>query len=56
VHAQNHVSLELDAKSVTMLVLGDHHFLLKSSNVGDLAAFRALSSHIFAVHPQKTAI
>jgi len=29
-------------KSVATTVLGDHDFVLKVSNIGDLAAFRAI--------------
>jgi len=47
-HAQNHVSLEWDGKSVTTMVLGDHDFLLRVSNVGDLAAFRSIFFVIFS--------
>jgi len=52
-HVQNHVSLEWDGKSVTMIVLSDHDFPLRVSNFGDLAAFRATFSHSFTAHVQQ---
>jgi len=52
-HTQNHVSIEWGRKSVTTVVLDDHDFLLKASHFGDLAAFRAIFSHIFTARAQK---
>jgi len=52
-HAQNHVSTERCRKSFTTIVLGDHDFPLIASNFGNLAAFRAIFSHIFTAHAQK---
>ena len=40
--AQKHVSLEHRRKSVTTVLLGDHNFLSRASNFGDLAAFRTI--------------
>jgi len=52
-HTQNHVSIKRCRKSFTTIVLGDHDFPLTASNFGNLAAFRAIFSHIFTVHVQK---
>ena len=50
---QNHVSIERGRISVIMIVFGDHDFLLRSSNFGNLAAFRAIFSHIFTAHARE---
>jgi len=52
-HAQHHVSLERRHKSISMIVLGNHSFLLLALNFGNLATFRAIFSHIFTAHAQK---
>jgi len=52
-HAQTDMSLVEDRKSVTTIVLGNHDFLLRASTFSDLAAFRAIFSHIFNAHAQK---
>ena len=50
---QNRASLERCRKSFTIMFLGDHDFPLTSSNFGNLTAFRAIFSHIFAAHAQE---
>jgi len=52
--AENHVNIERCRKSFTTIVHGDHDFQLIASIFGNLAAFRAIFSHIFTAH--KTAI
>jgi len=52
-HAQNHVRIERCRKTFTTIVLGNHDFLLITSNFGNLTAFRASFSHIFTAHAQK---
>jgi len=52
-HAQNHVSPERCRKSFTMIFLGDPDIPLTGSNFGNLAAFRAIFSHIFTAHAQE---
>jgi len=51
--AQNHASPEHCRKSFTMIFLGDHDIPLTGSNFGNLTAFRAIFSHIFAAHVQE---
>jgi len=53
VRAQNHASPERCCKFFTIIFLGDHNFPLTGSNFGNLAAFRAIFSHIFTAHPQE---
>jgi len=48
-HAQNHASPERCRKSFTIIFLGDHDIPLTGSNFGNLTAFRAFFSHIFAL-------
>ena len=52
-HAQKHASPERCRKSFTVIFLGDHDFPLTGSNFGNLTAFRAIFSHIFAAHAQE---
>ena len=51
-HAQNHASPNV-AVNLTMIFLGDHDIPLTGSNFGNLTAFRAVFSHIFAAHGQE---
>jgi len=51
--AQNHASPERCRRSFTMIFLGEHDIPLTGSNFGNLAAFRAIFSHIFTVHAQE---
>jgi len=51
--AQNHASPERCRKSFTIIFLGDHDFPLTGSNLGNLAAFRTIFSHIFTTHAQE---
>jgi len=53
---QNHASPERCHKSFTMIFLGDHDFLLTSSNFGNLTAFRSIFSHILHCACAGTAI
>jgi len=52
-HAQNHASKKRCRKSFTIILLGDHNFPLTGSNFGNLAAFKAIFSHIFTAHAQE---
>jgi len=52
-HAQNHASPERCRKFFTLIFLGNHDIPLTGSNFGNLAAFRAIFSHIFTVHVQE---
>ena len=48
-HAQNHGSPERCRKSFNIIFLGDHDIPLTGSNFGNLTAFKAIFSHIFAI-------
>ena len=52
-HAQNHASPGRCRKSFSVIFLGDHDIPLTGSNFGNLAAFRAIFSHIFTAHAQE---
>ena len=53
-HAQNHASPERCRKPFTIIFLGDHDIPLIGSNFGNLAAFRAILSHIFTAHAHES--
>jgi len=51
--AQNHASPERCRKSFTTIFLDDHDIPLTGSNFGNLTAFMAIFSHIFAAHARE---